>query len=220
MHFHQLAWHKIEPVFQAIVNQPFNQQLSSGVLEPQLFAYYIEQDSLFLQAFAKCLTIIAAKAQQKSHSIDFLDFAKLAYLTEQELLLGQLSQKFPLNTSGKVTQACLGYTSFLLTQAYNENLEMSVAATVPCFWIYNQLGKHLEQTSAANNPYALWIDNYCGSEFESNVRAILSIADQLYQDASFDIQRKMLSNCLMSSLWEYYFWQDIYNLNSFDFTTH
>ena len=45
MKFSQLAWQQNEANYQAIVQQPFNQELMNGTLAHEKFAYYIEQDS-------------------------------------------------------------------------------------------------------------------------------------------------------------------------------
>ena len=54
------AWTSSEDVYNAIIQHPFNQELMKGKLSQDNFAYYIEQDSLYLQDFARCHGIIAS----------------------------------------------------------------------------------------------------------------------------------------------------------------
>jgi thiaminase len=46
LEFSMIAWNKINNVYQAIIQHPFNQELILGTLNPKKFNYYIEQDYL------------------------------------------------------------------------------------------------------------------------------------------------------------------------------
>ena len=47
---------------------------------------------------------------------------------------------------------CAHYTHYLLALAHNAPYEMAVAALLPCFWIYWEVGKHLLETARPDNP--------------------------------------------------------------------
>lgn len=61
LEFSQIAWNKIHDVYQAIIYHPFNQEMILGTLDQRKFNYYIEQDYLFLQSFAKSLALISSR---------------------------------------------------------------------------------------------------------------------------------------------------------------
>ena len=61
MTFSELAWDKNTELYQKILQHPFNQELAVGALSSDKFAYYIEQDSLYLKEFAKCLVTCASR---------------------------------------------------------------------------------------------------------------------------------------------------------------
>jgi thiaminase/transcriptional activator TenA len=49
----ELAWKRIEKIFNAIVIHGFNQGLIHGLLEEKKFTYFIEQDCIFLKALGE-----------------------------------------------------------------------------------------------------------------------------------------------------------------------
>ncbi|MBS0236456.1 MAG: hypothetical protein JSS50_03860 [Proteobacteria bacterium] len=54
MSLSQQAWNRSKQLIGAIKAHPFNQKLMNGTLDRDRFAYYIEQDSLYLRKFARC----------------------------------------------------------------------------------------------------------------------------------------------------------------------
>ena len=168
--------------------------------------YYIEQDSYYLQHFARVLAKIASRLDN-SHDIlqIFLDFAKGAIIAEQQVVHEHFRQQMNLEVSGQISSASLGYTSYLHFCSHNQAVEVAIAAVLPCFWIYYQLGCHIQQSSAANNPYQLWIDNYASDDFAAGVTAAIAISDSYYEQASSAVQQQMLGAFATSARWEYYF---------------
>lgn len=217
MKFSQLAWQKNEHNYAKILNHPFNQELSQGTLEKDKFMYYIEQDSIYLKEYAKSLATIASRLELTEHILEFIDFAKGAFIAEQEVVHSSFRKQFgeipAIDKS--ISNACIGYTSYLNATAKGEAVEVGVAAVLPCFWVYHQVGCHIHKYSAEGNPYQLWIDNYASSEFEAGVRRAITIADELYATASEGTKQKMLEAFTNSVIWEYHFWNDSYKRNYF-----
>ncbi|RTL10950.1 MAG: TenA family transcriptional regulator [Neisseriaceae bacterium] len=215
MKFSQLAWQQNQANYQAIVQQSFNQELMNGTLAREKFAYYIEQDSYYLQHFARVLAKIASRLDNSHDILQFLDFAKGAIIAEQQVVHEHFRQQMNLEVSGQISTASLGYTSYLHFCSHNQAVEVAIAAVLPCFWIYYQLGCHTQQFSSPNNPYQLWIDNYASDDFAAGVAAAIAISDGYYEQASSAVQQQMLGAFATSARWEYYFWEDAYNLHSF-----
>ena len=55
---------------------------------------------------------------------------------------------------------CLAYTSFLLATAHQEPWEVLLAALLPCFQVYWEVGCRIAGEAARENPYRAWIDTY------------------------------------------------------------
>ena len=70
-----------------------------------------------------------------------------------------------------LTAACQHYTSYLVATAWSAPYPVAVAALLPCFWIYAEVGRDIHARSVAGNPYQAWIATYADEEFHAWVRA-------------------------------------------------
>jgi hypothetical protein len=68
---------------------------------------------------------------------------------------------------------------------------MAVAALLPCFWIYWEVGKHLLGTAGPDNPYQSWIDIYADEAFADGVRKAIAISDQIADAASAPVRDRI-----------------------------
>jgi thiaminase/transcriptional activator TenA len=202
-------------IYQTIIAHPFNQELMTGVLSHDKFAYYIEQDSLYLQDFARCHALIAARIPLKYSQI-FLKYADYAFIAEQEVVHHFFRKTFNFKETGLITTATLGYTSYLLRICALESVEVAVAAILPCFTIYRDVGLLIAKNSAANNPYARWIETYSGEDFGVAVNQAIAIFDELADAANEVTRQKMLDAYYKSTCLEWHFWNDAYHLKRFD----
>lgn len=202
-------------ILRSIISHPFNQELMNGNLDRQKFAYYVEQDSLYLQDFSRCHALIAARAPLK-YVQDFLKYANAALIAEQEVVHEFFRKTFNFKETGFITPATLSYTSYLLSVCALEPLEVAVASILPCFTIYQQVGLAIVKNSAANNPYAKWIETYSGEDFAALVKRAVEIFDELADGACEVMRQKMLDAYYKSSCLEWHFWEDAYQLKRFD----
>ena len=90
----------------------------------------------------------------------------------------------PIRGRPKPSPDCLGYTSFLLATAYHEPWEVLMAALLPCFWIYWDVGNAIAREAAADNPYRAWIDTYSDEGFGNAVRAVMAATDKAAEGAT------------------------------------
>ena len=59
--FSKKTWNETEDIYIKIINHPFNVEIANGTLPINKFTYYLEQDSLYLNDYYRCLSIISAK---------------------------------------------------------------------------------------------------------------------------------------------------------------
>jgi thiaminase/transcriptional activator TenA len=211
------AWKKSATVIQAIKQHPFNMELAAGTLDRALFAYYIEQDTLYLQDFAKSLALIAGRAPVTLVR-DFLSLAEGALIAEQEVVHGFFRDTFQFNETGNVTPATLSYTSYLLATSALAPVEVAIAAVLPCFWVYREVGLSIaaNSTSLDQNPYARWIETYSGTEFAAAVHKAIAAFDTVALEASEATRQVMLEAFYKSTVLEWHFWNDAYHGAVFD----
>ena len=105
---------------------------------------------------------------------------------------------------------CLGYTSYLIAAAYHEPWEVLVAALLPCFWLYWDVGNAISRTAAPDNPYRAWIDTYSDQGFGDAVRAVIAITDEAAAGTTDIMRGRMLAAFTRSCQWEWLFWDSAY----------
>lgn len=209
------AWNMSSKIIDAIKTHPFNQELMRGSLNAEKFSYYIEQDSVYLHDFARCHAIIASKAPLK-YVRNFLRYSDYTFIAEQEVVHQFFRNIFNFKETGLITPATLSYTSYLLRICANEPIEVAVAAVLPCFWVYREIGLFIAKYSDNKNPYARWIETYTSDDFKTSVDEVISIFDDLGQNTTDIIRQKMLDAFYKSTCLEWHFWNDAYNKTVFD----
>lgn len=210
----ETVWRKSERVYQDIINQPFNQELMNGTLSRERFCYYVEQDSFYLTNYANALAMIAARLQNIEHVKYFLE-ASLSMIDEQQNLHSLLKKEFDFKETGTLTLATLAYTSYLRYISAVEPLEVTIAAVLPCFWIYKEVGLHIARNSIYNNPFASWIRNYSSEKFALGVKKAIDIFDDISEQATKSIRQQMCDTFHKCVVLEWYFWNDAYEMRVF-----
>lgn len=220
MTFSKDAWARIEPTYQKILAMPFNQELAAGTLSRERFTHYMLQDAHYLVHFGKALAVTGSRAPEPDAMIQFTHSAESCVIVERALHEGFFKDFGISATTAAATQpspTCSHYISYLLATAYNAPYEVSVAALLPCFWIYGEVGKHLLGIAADNNPYQAWIDTYADEAFEQGIKRVIAIADSSAADTTPQIRDQMLEAFERATLLEWMFWDSAYRLESWPF---
>ena len=195
---------------------PFVKELESGSLDRQIFQQYIIQDSIYLGEFARVLAIISAKAPQPDIQLQFASSVREAIVVERSLhenFFAEFGIPAEAALATEPSPTCLNYTNFLIATAYQHSFAVTVAAVLPCFWIYLAVGKHIyQQATTQANPYQKWIDTYIDPEFEASVNYVIQIADQEAEKASIKELELMNQVFYRASQFEWMFWDSAYQL--------
>lgn len=214
MRFSEQLWQKNLALYQKIVQHPFNQELAQGTLKSEAFQHYIIQDSHYLLAYGRVLAVAAAKAFDADDIMQFSEGAKIAIIVERSLHEGFM-QQFGISPEQfahtPLSLACHHYTSFLLATAWSESYPVVLAAILPCFWIYAEVGLAIVEKSAANNPYQAWIDTYAGEEFHTAVRNVIATIDKVAERCDADTLAKMQQAYRRGAELEWLFWDSAYH---------
>src|ERR1700735_218507 len=78
-------WQGIDGIYGAILEHPFLTGLTDGSLPPGAFAYYVVQDVLFLQQYARALAAVASRAPDSAGTLMFAEHAAGIISDEQKL---------------------------------------------------------------------------------------------------------------------------------------
>jgi len=211
--FSEEAWQRTAQLREAIHRLPFNIELAAGSLSRERFQTYIVQDAIYLGQFARALAIAAAKAPDAATLQSFAQSALGAVAVEKALHERYL-QALGIDAAGlaeaEPAPDCLAYTSFLFAAAYHEPWEVLVAALLPCFWIYWDVGCAIARKAAPENPYRAWIDTYADERFGEAVRAVIATSDRAAAGATDATRAKMLAAFVRACQYEWLFWDGAY----------
>ena len=209
------AWQRNAGVYAQIEACPFNRELAGGTLTPERFRHYIVQDAHYLEGFARTLSLVSAKGHDAGHVVHFAKAAEIAVVVERTLHRDYF-QRFGVSTeafaASEPTPVCEHYVSWLLRTAALEPFEVALAAVLPCFRVYRDVGRSIHAAAGEPNPYRAWIDTYAGDDFDRAVEAVLAIADGVAAEASPRTVDRMHRAFGRAMQLEWMFWDSAYAL--------
>jgi thiaminase (transcriptional activator TenA) len=211
--FSQEARQRTTILRQEIAALPFNRELAAGTLTRERFQHYITQDAFYLGQFSLALAIAAAKAPDSMTLQSFAQSALGAVAVEQRLHQHYLESFGVDPATVAVTEPapdCFAYTNFLLATAYHEPWEVLVAAVLPCFWIYWDVGRSIAETASPGNPYQAWIETYADPRFGEAVQSVIAVADRAAASANEIVFGRMLNAFIAATRYEWLFWDGAY----------
>lgn len=211
MKWSQQAWEASKPVYDQILKLPFIEELMNGTLDKEKFMFYIQQDALYLADYGRVLAAIGARLKKAEYTEAFIHFAGDSVAVEKALHASFLKD-FDLKKQ-EASPSCLLYTSYLYKQLADSPVEVALAAVLPCFWIYKEVGDYILQHQVkGNNPYQEWIDTYGGDDFDRSVKLAISICDEVVAQCTEEQRKAMTNAYVMCSRFEWMFWDSAYRM--------
>ena len=135
-------------IWRRIFNHPFLTEVKRGALPVEKFRYYLTQDYLYLEGFARAVAFALARAPD-SRTLELLSHRVLTPIERplhQELMpLVDLSPEDSDRMGRAPTN--LAYVNHLLRTAAFGGLGATAAALLPCPWSYHQLARIHRRTS-------------------------------------------------------------------------
>jgi thiaminase/transcriptional activator TenA len=202
-------WSGAEDLYAAILKHPFIAGLTDGSLARGTFRFYVIQDAHYLRDYARALSVCAARAPAEPEIAMFNQHAAGAIEVERSLHEGffhELGVDEEELAGTPMTPTNLAYTSYLLAIAYSGSFAEALAAILPCYWIYWEVGKALLGKGSTDPLYQRWIDTYGGEEFAGIVRAVLDLTDRIGPRLSDAERQRMAQHFRTTSRYEWMFW--------------
>lgn len=207
MSFSDAAWSSVADWFDAILDHPFLVALGDGVLEEATFARYLVDDMHYLDGYASALAAIAARAPDQEGIELFAGSAAGALAAERQTHAAFLTPRGIGPDSAEPSPTCRAYVGSLQVAATYRPVEVAVAAVLPCFRVYAEVGHALlGQQPVDDHPYRAWIATYGSPEFDEAVRVAEAYADRLACDASAARVTAMLGAYREATRFEWMFW--------------
>ena len=197
---------------------PFVMGIQDGTLDKNKFRYYMIQDYLYLEDYAKTFAVGVAKA--KSLKIANL-FAKYINVMNGELNVhdGYFAK---LNITQEEIAATprsldnLSYTSYMLRVAYEEGEAEILAAILSCAYSYEFIAKNIVK----NNPSAVddgfygdWIKGYISESYSAENIVLLETMDRLTENYTENQLQHLVDIFVACSHYELAFWEMAWNLS-------
>jgi thiaminase/transcriptional activator TenA len=203
-------------IWRAIDGHAFLRELHSGTLPMDRFIYFILQDYVYLLDFAQVLCQGGARSP---------DLETLALFCRHALGTVEVERSFHASfgksvglsrdqldgvTKGPVTEAYIGH---LQSVARSGTLGELVAAVLPCYWIYGEVGRRLYKNRPRKPKiYREWIETYACESFWRPVREQINLMDRLGAAANRGEKNRMSANFILSSRYEFMFWEQAYRM--------
>ncbi|MFC4243866.1 bifunctional hydroxymethylpyrimidine kinase/phosphomethylpyrimidine kinase [Gryllotalpicola reticulitermitis] len=167
---HAAAWWRDCADIRAQIDAlPFVTSLGDGTLDRERFRSYLAQDALYLREYAKVLGRASALAPSPEEELFWARCARGCLESELQLHTSWLgAERGGCTPLSRVNRAYLDHLS-----AAGPDYGTIVAAVLPCFWIYRDVGERLAARSHPEHPYAAWLATYADPSFaESTMAAI------------------------------------------------
>ena len=210
-------WNEIQPIYAKTLEHPFLTEMADGTLPQEKFQYYLIQDAHYLRRFSQALSVLAAKAPRAEWSVTLNEHAAGTLQSEQQLHLS-IGKAFGVSprefSSATVAPVNLAYTNHLLATAYSRPFAEGLAALLPCYWIYWEVGKQMLEKGSQVPYYQRWIDQYAGEEYGQQVQAVLDMMNALAADQGAASRQRMRQLFVTSARYEWMFWDMAYRLES------
>ena len=211
--FSQELWGRGAATYDEILRHPFLTGLTDGSLDSDAFRYFVIQDSHYLRAYARALSLVSARATDPDAVALFARHASEAIAVERGLHasllegLGLSASDVDDHGPGPTTSA---YTSYLLGVCATGTYAEAVATVLPCYWVYREVGRELLARSSPNPLYAQWIATYGSPEFDAVVESVLAVTDRLGQDLGQAERRRCRQHFATTTRYEWMFWDAAY----------
>lgn len=175
-------WERIAGVRAAIDALPFVRGLADGTLARGPFLFYLAQDALYLRDYARVLAEAARLTPTSEAQAFWAESARGAIDGELELHASWLTPGDGVQAAtfdAEPAPATVAYLDHLRAAAFGGDHAELIAALLPCFWLYTDLGLRLhagefgDEARDPEHPYASWLATYADPAFEeANQRAI------------------------------------------------
>lgn len=164
-------WDHIRDIREGIDRLPFVQGLGDGSLARGTFLSYLAQDALYLRDYARVLAEASRLSPTREEQAFWAASAQGALTGELQLHESWLSTHGVDAAAPDATTTA--YLDHLLATAARGDYRVLVAALLPCFWLYHDVGSRLHPLSYAAHPYRSWLDTYADDGFAEATRAAI-----------------------------------------------
>lgn len=207
--FYDIAIRESSDLIKKIKKHPFNIELMNNTLDYEKFKFYLQQDFMYVVDCTRALLIISAKFSDIEIMNKLICLAVGTFATRDYYI--EHFADCDLSDSHKKSRSCSAFTNFFIRIAYHNSVAEGLAASYPCFCIYQIVVRHIvEGKTTADNKYQKWIDFFSSDEANTMINDVTNIMNGLYEKSNYDERKNMLELFCNGLKLEMEFWNEIY----------
>lgn len=204
-------------IWQQYTNHLFILGIQNGTLPQDKFRYYMIQDYLYLQEYAKVSAIGVAKAKSQQISQLFSNSVNIILNSEMAIHRGYMQRLGISQQEIETTPVALdnlSYTSYMLRMAYEGGETEILAAILSCAYSYQVIAQEIVK----NNPnilqhslYGEWVSSYSSQEYADSNSRLIAVFQSLTQKATEQQIQQLIDIFVVCSRYELAFWDLAWN---------
>ena len=199
-------WLASKPIYDQTLTHPFVEGLVNGKLPRESFLFYLDQDSSYLHVYGEALKTLAKKSPRADWRKTLEAHATEALATEQQLHSSILKTYRLTNPAGRMAPTNYAYTNHLLATVERGTFAEGLAAMLPCYWIYLEVGRELEKKGSKDADYQQWINQYAASDYAKVVQQVLDMMNAASARLDGVARSRLKELFVLSARYEYMFW--------------
>ncbi len=182
-----------EPIYQAIRFHPFVEAIAQGDLSPEAAVFYVQQDVRYLTTYAQVFALAISQAENLTQMKRLAD--RMRVLLEGELLphvslcrAAGVSYEDLKRTLPSQAPVAHHYAQHMMASSTHGVLSETIAAALPCHWVYADLGRDLMQAVRPrdNHPFYDWIAFYADSSMRDGLDQLCGLLDESARGAQHE----------------------------------
>ncbi|MFA6676242.1 MAG: TenA family protein [Bacteroidales bacterium] len=214
--FTESLWLGIRDIYENVFECDFIKELVQGTLSRDIFCNYLIQDDLYLKDDIKAFSKLAQRLNDKEKDEGEF-FKKMCNdcIAIEQFMHDYYEKKYDIDLADKKIPVIEQYTNHIVTIAENEAIEVAQAALLPCYWVYNSMGKRIyndykKEKKNDNNPYKEWIETYNNDSYDTYTNKFIQIVEDSASIVDNKTRKKMYDAFYKSTVFELRFFKEIY----------
>lgn len=199
-------------IWNAYNEHPFVLGIQNGTLDKDKFRYYIIQDYLYLEDYAKTFAVGVAKAKNRKMANLFAKYISVmnGELDVHSGYLARLGVTQEEIDSTPRSLDNLSYTSYMLRVAYEEGETEILAAILSCAYSYEIIAKNIVKNNPASindEFYGDWIKGYVSEGYAEENVILLDALNRLTENYTEKQIQHLIDIFVTCSRYELAFWE-------------
>ncbi len=210
-----------DAIWQQLHEHPFIVELAEGTLPLDKFRFFIEQDNMYLEEYARCLAMGAAKSRTEAETRHFVAHLNQNLDAEIPANHEMLAKAIELGAEDRggtraMAPANMAYTGYMRRLSITGGPLEILASLLPCAWSYTEIaGRLRERTDATHPVYGRWVSHFANPASVETVEEMIRDFDELIEgEAQTEERRREIGEIFAtSSRLELMFWEMAYTMD-------